>query len=215
MMKNKNIFRVIALCVIATTMFSACGSSQKVTTPGGTTKGTKQSAWGTEIELNDCQALAEKSPATRAWGEATNHRLSFAKAYAEGQARAALARAIASIIKTATNEADLQWEKYSGTITEGSAGTDEGSKAEGKAFQLAEQTVENTVVIKTNQYMQPNRQYHVFVCIEYQGDASSMANNIVNKVKQQVPDEDRLKMEYQFSKFEEKIKEELAKQKGR
>lgn len=59
--------------------------------------------------------------------------------------------------------------------------------------------------------MQPNRQYHVFVCVEYQGDMSNMTNNIVKKVKQKVPDEDRLKMEYQFNKFEEKIKEELEK----
>ena len=161
--------------------------------------------------MNECQILAEQSPATRAYGEATNHRLSFAKAYAEGQARAALARAISAIIKTATNEADLSWEKYAGTTSEGQSVIDEGSKGEGKALQIAEEIVENTVVIKTNQYMQPNRQYHIFVCVEYQGDVTKMAAKIVDKVKQQVPDEDRIKMEYQFQKFEEKIEKELAK----
>ena len=59
--------------------------------------------------------------------------------------------------------------------------------------------------------MQPNRQYHVFVCVEYQGDASSMSNKIVDRVKQLVPDEDRIKMEYQFQKFAEEIEKELAK----
>lgn len=172
----------IIVCVFAMIcLLSACGGSKQVTTPSGNTKGTKQSAWGTEIELNECQLLAEESPATRVYGEATNHRLSFAKAYAEGQARAALARAVSAIIKTATNEADLSWEKYAGTTSEGQSVTDEGSKGDGKVLQIAEEIVGNTVVIKTNQYMQPNRQYHVFVCVEYQGDASSM-NKIVDPV---------------------------------
>lgn len=133
------------------------------------------------------------------------------KSYAEGQARAALARAVSAIIKTATSESDLSWEKYSGTIAEGQSVTDEGSKGDGKILQIAEEVIGNTVVIKTNQYMQPNRQYHVFVCVEYQGDASSMSNKIVDRVKQLVPDEDRIKMEYQFQKFAEEIEKELAK----
>ena len=204
-------FKTLVFAIASICLLGACGGSKQVTTPGGTTKGTKQAPWGTEIELNECQILAEQSPATRAYGEATNHRLSFAKAYAEGQARAALARAISAIIKTTTNEADLSWEKYAGTTSEGQSVIDEGSKGEGKALQIAEEIVENTVVIKTNQYMQPNRQYHIFVCVEYQGDVTKMAAKIVDKVKQQVPDEDRIKMEYQFQKFEEKIEKELAK----
>lgn len=200
-----------AVGIIMSLLFSGCGGSKNVTTPGGSTVGTKPSAWGTEIELNECQVLAEASPATRAYGEATNHRLSFAKTYAEGQARAALARAIAAKIRTASNEADLAWEKFSGTASEGQSVVDEGGKADGLTLQIAEQVVENTVVIKTNQYMQPNRQYHVFVCVEYQGDASGMASKIAEKVKQQVPDEERIKMEYQFKKFEEKIQQELEK----
>ncbi len=39
-----------------------------------------------------------------------------------------------------------------------------------------------------------------------------MANKIVDKIRQQIPDEERIKMEYQFQQFEKKIQEELAKQ---
>ncbi len=202
----KTFASMLAICAI-----SACGSSKQATTPSGSDKGTKQHAWGTEIELNECQLLAEESPATRAWGDATNHRLSFARSYAEGQARAALARAVAAIITTATNESDLGWEKYAGTLTEGASVVDEGSKSDGKVLQIAQEVIESAVVIKTNQYMQPNRQYHVFVCVEYQGDATKMADKIIDEVKQLVPDEDRIKMEYQFQQFEEKIEKELAK----
>ena len=71
--------------------------------------------------------------------------------------------------------------------------------------------VENAVVIKTNQYMQPNRQYHVFVCVEYMGGSSAMARNISDNVKQRVSDEERMKMNYDFQKFEEKVRAELDK----
>ena len=214
-----NIFKEITMKVVKMLMAVAivlsvfgCGSSKQAVTPGGSTKGTSQTPWGSELKLNECQILAEESPATRAYGEATNHRLSFAKAYAEGQARAALARAVSAIVRTATNESDLQWEKFAANAVEGQSVVDEGAKGDGMVLQIAEEVIGNTVVIKTNQYMQPNRQYHVFVCVEYQGDASEMANKIVDKIRQQIPDEERIKMEYQFQQFEKKIQEELAKQ---
>ena len=36
-----------------------------------------------------------------------------------------------------------------------------------------------------------------------------MAEEITNKVKQRVSDEDRMKMEFEFSKFRERMQEEL------
>lgn len=160
--------------------------------------------------MNDCQLLAEESPATRAYGEGTAAKYSAAKTYAEGQARAALARAVSSYITTASEESSLYWGKYAGTTEEGNSVTDEGYKGNETALQIAEEVVENAVVIKTNQYIQPNRQYHVFVCLEYQGEPSQMAEEITRKVEQLVPDEERIKMEYQFQKFQEKINEELS-----
>lgn len=203
-------FKVLAICVAATCILSACGGSKNATTPGSSTRGAASSAWGTEIELNDCQLLAEESPATRAYGEGTASKFSAAKAYAEGQARAALARAVSSYITTATEESGLYWGKYAGTTEEGNSVTDEGYKGNETTLQIAEEVVENAVVIKTNQYVQPNRQYHVFVCIEYQGSPTQMAEKITKEVEQLVPDEDRIKMEYQFQKFQEKINEELS-----
>lgn len=199
-----------AICLL-----NSCGGSKNATTPSGYTKGTKSTAWGTEIELNECQLLAEESPATRAYGEGTNHRLSFAKTYAEGQARAALARAVSSYITAASKEAGLNWNQYAGNDTEGQSATDEGSKGDLEVQQIAQEVIANTVVIKTNQYMQPNRQYHVFVCVEYQGGASEMAEQITKKLEQMVPDEERIKMEYQFQKFHEEIQKELEKQNKR
>ncbi len=211
-------FKSILASVLFTMLLSSCGGSKQAATPGGSTKGTNETAWGLDVELNECQLLTEEKPATRAYGEGVNARLSYAKAYAEGQARATLARAVASKIKAATKESDLQWNKYAGNATDGQTVTDEGSKADGLTHQIAEELIENAVIIKTNQYIQPNRQYHVFVCVEYQGEASQLCKKTVQKIEQQVSDEDRIKMEYQFKKFEESLEKEFAdyaKERGR
>ena len=202
-------FTLFAICVL-----SSCSSSKStalVSTPGGSTVDSSDSPWGVKLQLTDSQILAQKKPATRAWGDATNHKLSFATAYAEGQARAKMARAIKASVTTATREADLAWEKYAGNDTMGNTGVDEGSKSDGFVTQIAEAIVENAVIINTDQFMQPNRQYHVFVCLEYQGEASAMSSAITEQIKQQVPDEERLKMEYQFEQFQKKVEEELNK----
>lgn len=214
-MRSKNIVRVLALCAVTTAMLSACGSSKssQASAGGGSpSRHSQSSAYGTKQEETECQRLAEEKPATRAFGDATNHSLSYAKTYAAGRARAELALAVKGKITAATHEANINFEKYAGSDTEGSSISDQGSKQDLMIQQIAEETIENSVVIKTETYIQPNRQYHVFVCVEYQGDATKMANTIVDKVKQRIPDEDRIKMEYNFQKFEEKIKQELESQ---
>ena len=162
---------------------------------------------GMAIELTLSEQMALERPETRASGEGVAARLAQAKIYAEGQARGALARAIASMIKTASLEAGLGWEKYASDGDEGSSVSDEGTKSENSTQQIAEEVVQNAVVIQQDNFRQPDRRYKVFVCIEYRGDATS----IVNKIKQQIPDEDRMKMEYEFQQFEKKVNEELSK----
>lgn len=197
-----------AVIIVAAAMLTGCGGSKKVT-PSGSTKGTKESAFGTEIELNEAQKLAEKSPATRAWGEAVDFDLSSATAYAEAEARGKFARAIASHIKAAERKSGFSYQKASASETEGASVTDNGSKNERLVMSVAEELVENTVTIKTVQYFQPNRQYHVFVCLEYQGGASKLAQQISDKVKQRISDDERLKMNFEFEKFRQAVDEEL------
>ena len=202
------ILKNFMFCAVATVLLSACGSSKSAQNVAPAASGS--SSYGTEIQLNDCQRLAEEMPATRAVGDGVSYKLSTAKNYAELQARAALARAIATKITAATQQSGLSWEKFAGDLEKGGAAVDEGTKSDDSAFGIAKETVTNAVVIKTNQYMQPNRQYHVFVCVEYQGGAESLAQDITEKIGQQVPDEERLKMEYNFKKFQEKIEKELS-----
>lgn len=170
-------------------------------------KATKE--YGKEIEMTESQKMAYESPSTRAWGDAVGSGLSQTTAYAEGQARAKMARALSSAITSATKESNLSWEQ---SVSDGrrSAGVkDEGGKSVSTTMQIAQQSIAGAAVIHTDQYLQSDGQYHVFVCLEYQGDSASKASDITNSIKQQVSDEDRAKMEAEFEKFEKAVKEEL------
>jgi hypothetical protein len=195
------------LLLLSVIILASCGSSKVVTEDvSGRTK-PNDSLHGAGIELTLSEQMALERPETRASGEGLSSRLAQAKIYAEGQARGALARAISSIIKTASEECGLGWEKYAGNGSEGNSVNDEGTKSENKTQQIANELVQNAVVIHQDNFVQPDRRYKVFVCLEYRGDAKS----IVNKIKQQIPDEDRMKMEYEFQQFEKKVNEELSK----
>ena len=195
---------------ITSVVISSCGGSKNIVA-GGTLDNSKKSIYGAEVSKTECELLAEEDPARRAVGTGSSFNQSSAKAMAESEARATFARAIAAKIKTATQRSGLQWEKYSGTLENGNAVKDEGQKVDDLTQSIADEVVENAVIIKTNTYFQPNRQYKVFVCLQYMGDVSQMASRVSDNVKQLVPDEDRIKMQYEFNKFKEEIEKELAK----
>ena len=70
-------------------MFVACGGVKQVVSGGSSSSSSSSvGTFGTEIQISEAQAYAEEKPETRAWGEAKNSRLSYAKTLAEGQARA-------------------------------------------------------------------------------------------------------------------------------
>lgn len=186
-------------------MLGSCGSSKQTLNTGIASSEKK-------IDLDECIIMADGNP-NRAWGEATNGRISDAKAYAEGQARAAIARKISTAITNATNENNVAWQQSSYSGSEGATVRDEGGKQEGKTAQIVKMVLDNVVVMKSSVYQKPNGLYHVYVCVEQQDSPSKMANKIANKVKQQVSDDDRLKMQFQFEKFEESIEKELQKMK--
>lgn len=195
------ILNFLAAALLGGALLASCGSSKSTT---GVVSDEKK------IELDECIVLADGNP-NRAWGEATNGRLSYAKTYAEGQARAALQRKISALITTASKECGVDYTKSSYTGTEGALVSDQDASGNVQASQIAEDVLTNTPVIKTSIYQKPNGLYHVYVCVEQQESSSALSSKISNKVKQQVSDEDRLKMKYEFEKFEEYIQQQLQK----
>ena len=137
--------------------------------------------------------------------------MSSASNAAELQARSKFARAIASKIKAAEENSGLSYRQASTDSKQGQNVRDEAGNYNEYQLSIAEETVKNTVIIKTSQYMLQDGSYQVFVCLEYKDGVSKMAEEITEKVKQQVSDDDRLKMQYEFQKFRERVEEELKK----
>lgn len=196
---KKHIFLLIALVFLLV----SCGSTKQVINTGMVSSERK-------IELDECVIMADGNP-NRAWGENIYGDLSEAKANAELQARAAIARKICSVITDARKRNGISWGQSSYSGSEGAAVIDEGKKQEQLTEGVAHEVLNNVVVMKTSAYQKPNGLYHVYVCVEQQDAPSKMANKIAQKVKQQVSDEDRIKMQYQFEKFEDYIQKELQK----
>lgn len=195
------------LCaLIAVCLLSACGGSKNATL-GSTSKKTK-------IELDECQQYAMAKPDIRAWGEGVSFNLSKASNLAELQARAKMARAIESKVKDAMQNSGLTYTKASTNGVQGAMASDEGAKQNEEQTSIANQVIKSTAVVKTSQYAQQDGTYQVFVCVEYREGVSKMAEEITNLVQQQVSDEERLKMNFEFEKFRKQIEEELKKSSG-
>lgn len=193
--------------VVLAAALSACGASKQAAQPQPQSYINVE----TKMAVDECITMAEEKPEVRAWGEGISFSMSSASNAAELQARAKFARAIAAKIKTAEENSGLAYGQGSTNYSESSRGRDEAGNYNEYQLSIAEETVKNTVVVKTSPYRMQDGAYHIYVCLEYKDGVSKMAEEITEKVKQQVPDEDRLKMQYEFEKFRERVEEELKK----
>ncbi|MDO5418831.1 MAG: hypothetical protein Q4F50_02020 [Bacteroides sp.] len=198
----------LAMSIIAAGIFSACGGSKQAATT--TKSNVVQESYQ---ELDRCEKYALQKPGSRAVGEGYDYRVSYAKTYAEGQARAEMRRKIEAAILSASSEDGDGYEKHASSGNEGASVRDEGAKKNIATTQIAEGIVKNTAVVEMSKYVRNDGSYHVYVCIEYMDGISKMAENIAKQVEQQVSDDERMKMNFEFEKFRERIENELKKQK--
>lgn len=178
----------------------------------------KASIEGKKMEKSEQQKLAEAKPACRTWGEATQFNQSFAKTYAEGQARAEFARKLATMVQTASRQATDGADIAHSDGENSSQGHDQGITSNAFAQQVADGMVSGLAVISSDTYKLKDGQYHVFVCMEWQGSVDKMAQemtqNYRKRVEQQVSDQDRAKMEVRYEEFKKSIEEQLRKLQG-
>ena len=197
--------KIVFLLALITLLCASCSSS-------------KASIEGKKMEKSEQQKLAEAKPAVRAWGEATPFNQSFAKTYAEGQARAEFARKLATLVQTASRQATDGADLAHSDGEYSSQGHDQGITSNAFAQQVADGLVSGLTVISTDTYKLKDGQYHVFVCMEWQGSvdklASEMTKNYRQRVEQQVSDEDRAKMEVRYEEFRKSIEEQLKRLQG-
>lgn len=194
------VLKLIIASVLATGMFTSCGGSKQTVTQGSPIM--QEIA----IENNECEELQIQKPDIRAVGEGISKRDSRATSLAEAQARAQFQRTLESIIKTSQGE--------EGVRHGGINGSDEGEISNDNVLAIAQGVVKNLVIIKKSKFLRADGSYHVYVCLEYRGDRKALAEDITQKAKQQVSDDERLRNQYDFEKFRQRVEEELAKMKA-
>lgn len=190
------------MAVAASVMITACGSKKQ---------GLQTTTGQVAIEQDVCEQLQEDKPAVRAVGVGEHFKEMTARNIAEAQARGQFVRTLEAKIKTATTEEALGYAGYSADSTSGNSVTDQGAKANDFVQSIANDVAANMVLIKTSKYILPNKQYKVYVCLEYQEGVSAMAAKVATKVAQKIPDEEKLKMNFEFEQYRKRIEEELEK----
>ncbi|MDR0414156.1 MAG: hypothetical protein LBH84_01900 [Prevotellaceae bacterium] len=185
-----------------------------VTTGCGGSKASLQSTTGQQaVEQDICEKMQEEKPVLRAVGIGQHFKESTARNIAEAQARAQFARALATAVTTATSEEAFDFSLYSGDSGTGNSVNDQGSKSNDLVESVAKEVVAGTVPIKISKYILPNKQYKVYVCLEYQKGVSALAAEVSRKVEQKIPDEQKLKMNFEFEQYRKRVQAELEKNK--
>lgn len=197
-MKRIYLIGIIVLAAI----LSACGASKSASSQ-------QSQMEEVEVKESDSEKKAEEKPATRAWGEATHTRLSFAKAYAENMARNEYSRNIKTILTSAIDEGDGS-ETQSEVDDNSTISVEDQQSLRRLAGRTSAQNIVGSVIlVNTDVYKMANGQYHVYVCVEYLGDEKKLAEDMVNSLRKQISDEDNLKLAYKLDKLQEQLEKDL------
>lgn len=199
-MRNLTVFSAFMVCAILVT---SCGSTNKAsnTTP-----------YGQKLEDDICISEYKKKPTIRAYGMATHFKESAATSLAEGQARAMFVRKIESAVLAATEELAVSLEQYAGGVADGQHVSDQSAEGNSYVTTIAEQVVRNTHTIETSRYYGDNKQFTIFVCMEYKGGEFELVNQIESNVKERISLGDRAKIEQRHDKFRDRILTVLGKE---
>lgn len=165
------------------------------------------------LKLDQCIELQEKAPDRRAWGEGTDYTLSDATAYAQAAARANFAYMIETAVEAGTSQSSQKYNKASSDGENGGLVSDRTGLNKNLLSVVTQQIVKNTVLIKTSPYKQKDGQYHVYVCIEYRGTVGDMASEIASQVQNQLSEEEKMRINFDYQQFKKEIEEQLKRMK--
>lgn len=204
-MKAKTFLFVSFLSMTA--MFNSCGTSKNTSNENSALVGTME---GTQIQNDICETLAEEKPGIRAFGNGQHFRLATAQNIAAAQARAKLAAAMGQRILSVLKTGDVKDEQYAGSDDEGMKVNDGIAVDESKLLAIANEIVSGAVIIKTSKYIKPNKQYNVYVCVEYSDSPKTIAEKTVSKVKQLIPDSKKEELNDRMDKLMDEIEYDLS-----
>ena len=164
----------------------------------------------TEVTLGAaCYELQEQKPELRSVGTATNPFESQAKLQAIAAAQAEYAQRIEVAVEAACVQIGISMSMYVGDDESGQSVTDASKGMKTSIQSLAKQTIKNTTILKTQRYIEKNRQYKIYVCIENQEDFSDVVAGIEEGLKEKISPEQRKILEERHSEFEETIRNQM------
>lgn len=197
------ITKILLAATMILPMLTSCSSSKKVTAV----------ADEVEIKQSRCEKLAYEKPVLRAWGEGTYSDQSTAFRLAQNAARNNFASNIETMVENATDQETVAYKKFNSNGTESSQSSDQGSKVNDLARSISSQLLKGIGVIDSETRKTKDNQYHIYVCVEYNGSitelASKMKNAAESAIGQQVSDEERAKINIELEDFRKRIEEQL------
>ena len=197
----RNYFALCAL--VLTVMLSSCGSKKNAAFDGNKS-----------VANPPAITKALEKSATRAYGTATEFDLGFATRLASAAARQELATKIEAVIKSSATIYNKSITQNSTDGNEsGTAKDAEGQREEIVKAIVAEIPVNGATIIENNIYKTKDGQYQVFVCVEYQADAMTLAKQMADSYRnyliQRISNDKRAELDRQVEKAYNELLDEI------
>lgn len=196
----KKLIFLVSLCAFFVLGLASCGSKKVAGFDGNKA-----------IDNPPAITKALEKPSTRAYGTATQFDLGFATRTASASAREALASQLRQTITSKVNVFNYSPSQIASDGKKAASAKDE--EAENKDMVeaiVADLPISGAPVIENNIYKTKDGQYQVFICVEYQGDALKLADDMAkaykNYVEQKIGPEKREEIERRAKEFSEEAR---------
>jgi len=169
------------------------------------------SVYGDKLDLTDSQKYALKKPGTRASGMGQSMRENIARQKAMDNARGALSQSLEMAIMNASKTLSFDIEQYAASDEEGGSVYEGGSRSNSMAKTISQNVLKGTPVVKEDKfYKKKNRMFTIFVCVEYDGTESDLAEEAVKQLKNRISEKDRKRIDDELGKWQDEIEKELT-----
>ena len=161
------------------------------------------------VAAEPCDEYAMMNPVKRASGNGIHVKEATATNMAQLNARANLARALQTMIETATeNYADGN-DMFTAEEAESAGITDQTAKANDWEKGVAKEIVKGAPIVKKSRYRTANNQWNIYVCVELNESVAEMAARVARAFEKAFSPEQKARIGFDACKFEESIKTEF------
>ncbi len=161
------------------------------------------------VAAEPCDEYAMSDPVRRASGNGVHFKEVTATNLAQLNARANLARALQSMIETATeNYADGN-DMFTAEEMESASITDQSAKVKDWEKGVAKEIVKGAPIVKKSRYRTANNQWNIYVCVELKTSVAEIAARVTRAFEEAFSPEQKARISFDACKFEESMKEEF------